>query len=179
MDSSNVIALISAIAATASTLFAGCVWWIVKRTMIHQALLDVQKDYRSPQMQYAVRTLWQFYKEHGKEKLVEKYEEIRDEEQIWILSLDKQERVEAEQSTLHYQRRLVSHFYQHLTALYVNKILPKDIVFSIWSEADLRIIPEILIPIENKLREVLHIPPLGPLDENCSLLVLYKDSKDC
>lgn len=176
---SNFIVLISAIAAAVSALFAAFVWGIAKRTMIHQVLLDVQKDYRSPQMLYAVRTCWEFYGKQGRKKFVEKYEEIRNEEQRWILSLDKQKRIEAEQSTLHYQRRLVSHFYQHLASLYVNKILPKKIVYSIWSETDLRIIPEVLIPIENKLREVLHTPPLEPLDESCSLSVLYRESKDC
>jgi hypothetical protein len=177
MNTLDVIAFISAIAAIASALFARCVWRIVKKTMIHQALLDVQKDYRSAQMLYAVKTLWQFYEEHGKQKIVKEYEEIRVEEQKRISLLDKQKRIEAEQSTLHYQKRLVSHFYQHLAALYVNKILPKDIVFSIWSEADLKIIPDILIPIENKLREVLHKPPIEPLNENCNLLVLYRDSR--
>jgi len=179
MNTSNVIALVSVIAAIASALFAGWVWWIAKRTMIHQALLDVQKDYRSPQMQYAVRTLWDFYRMYGKDKFVEEYDKKRKEEDNWVSDQERQKRIEFEQATLHYQRRLVSHFYQHLAALYVNGILPKGIVYSNWSEADLRIILEILIPIENKLREVLFKPPLEPLDNNCSLMVLYRDSKDC
>lgn len=185
MDSSYVPLVISAIAATAaivSAVFVCFYWRVAKRAMIHQALLDVQKDYRSPQMLYAVRTLWQFYREHGKGKFVEKYEEIRRSEEQWISTLDKQKRLEAEQTTLHYLRRLVSHFYQHLAALYVNGILPKAAVYEGWSEADLRIIPEILVPIENDLLKALHTPPLEPLDENCSLLVLYRDSKrstDC
>lgn len=149
-----------------------------KRILMHQSLLYLQKDYLLPQMFYAVRTLWEFYREYGKEKFVVKYEEIRDEERRWILSMDKQKRIEAEQTTLHYQRRLVSQFYNQLATLYINGVLPKDIVYANWAEADLRIIPEVLVPIENKLREVLHEPPLGPLDENCSLLVLYRDSEN-
>jgi len=149
-----------------------------KRILIHQSLLSLQKDYRSPQMLYAVRTLWDFYREHGTEKFVEKYEKIREEELKWILTIDRQNRIEAEQTTLHYQRRLVSHFYNQLATLYVNNVLPKDIVYRNWSEADLSIIPEILIPIENKLREVLYKSPLPPLDENSSIMVLYRGSKD-
>lgn len=178
MDIANVIALVSGIGAILSGAFATLVWRSAKRRMIHEALLDVQKDYRSPQMLYAVRTLWDFYREH-KEKLVETYEEIRNEEERWVSSLDRQERIKAEEHTLHHQRRLVSHFYQHLASLYLSKILPRDILYRNWSEPDLRIIPQILIPIENKLREVLFTPPLKPLDESCSLLVLYRDSKDC
>ena len=178
MNIPNVIALVSAIAAIASVLFAGRVWRIAKRTMIHQALLEIQKDYSTPQMQYAVRTLWDFYREHGKANFVEEYDKKRKEDDKWVSGQERQKRIEFEKATLHYQRRLISHFYQHLAALYINKILPKGIVYSNWSEADLRIIPEILIPIENKLREVLFELPLEPLDNNCSLIILYRDSKN-
>lgn len=150
-----------------------------RKALMHQSLLFLQQKYLSPEMLYAVGTLWDFYREYGKERFVKKYEEIRKEEQIWVTSIDKQKRIEAEQSTLHYQRRLVSQFYNQLATLDVNGVLPKDIVYRNWSEADLRIIPEILIPIENKLREVLHQPSLPPLDENSSLMVLYRGSKDC
>lgn len=168
---------IAIVVAAAAAGFIYFQWRVARKAMLHHALLDVERDYRSPEMLYAVRTLWQFYKEHGREALVEKYDEIRKREEQWVSSLGKQKRLEAEQATLHYQRRLVSHFYRHLAALCVNDILPRDIVYSKWSEADLTIIPEILIPIENHLRKVLHTPPLEPLDENCSLLVLYEDSK--
>lgn len=176
--SASIFNMLMAMAAIGSAIFAGCVWRIVKKTMIHQALLDVQKDYRSPQMLYAVRTLWEFHKTHGKQKLVEKYEETRRREEEWVSGLNQEKRIEAEQSTLHCQRRLVSHFYEHLAALYVNRIIPKGVVYKIWSEPDLRIIPDVLIPIENQLRKVLYTPPLGPLDENCNLLILYRDSKN-
>jgi len=52
--------------------------------------------------------------------------------------------------------------------------LPKKTLFGYWSEADLRIIPEILVPIENKLRQVSQNPPL---DNQSNLLILYRDSK--
>lgn len=151
---------------------------VQKTILIHQSLLHLQKEYLSPHMLLAIRTLWDFYRQYGRENFVEKYMEIRAEEHEWILSLDKQKRIEAEQATLHYQRRLVSQFYTQLATLYVNKVLPKDILFKAWSEADLRIIPDILIPIENKLREVLHRPPVPLLDENSNLMALYKDSKE-
>jgi len=50
------------------------------------------------------------------------------------------------------------------------------LVHKIWSNEALRIIPDILVPIENKLREVLYTPPKGPLDKDFDLLVLYRDS---
>ena len=54
-------------------------------------------------------------------------------------------------TTLHHKRRVVSHFYLHLANLYVNKILPKDVLYVGWSRGDLAIIPDILLPIELKL----------------------------
>ena len=75
--SSSIFNLLLSIAAIGSAIFAGCVWRIVKKTLVHQALMDVQKAYRAPEMLYAVDSLWEFYREQGKEKYVEKYEEIR------------------------------------------------------------------------------------------------------
>ena len=177
--STSVFNIIMAMAAIGSAIIAYCIWRTTKKTMNYQALVDVRKDYSSPQIFYAVKTLRKFYETHGKETFVEKYEEVREQDEKRISALKEGERIESEQYTLHYQRRIVSHFYQHLAALCKHKIIPRDIVKAEWSEADLRIIPEILIPIENKLREVLHTPPLGPLDEDCNLLFLYKDSKSC
>ena len=177
MEVAEIIALVSGVVAIVSALFAGFVWRIAHRTMIHQALEDVQKDYRSPEMHHAIRALWQLYIQFG-DNLANEYDNIRQHEDSWIFSLpNERDRIEAERVTLHYQRRLVSHFYKHLAALYVNKVIAKDVLFSIWSEVDLRIIPQILVPIENKLREVLREEPLPPLDENSNLLILYRDSK--
>jgi hypothetical protein len=176
MSCSDIIAISIAFAAA---VFAGLAWWNARQTMRHHLISELRKDYLSPQLHHAVKTLWQFYEECG-ENFVEKYEEKRKEEEEWLSNLNRLEMIKAEQSTLHYQRRLLSHFYQYVATLYLDKILPKGIVFKTWSESDLRIIPEVIVPIENKLREVLHTPPLPPLDEkNYSPLVLYRDSRDC
>jgi len=186
MNIPNVIAIIIALLAAA---FAGLSWWNARQTTFHHVLADIRKDYLSPQMGYAVKTLWQFYNDCKKdgEDFVEKYCRILKEDKSRLSSLEEQQRVEAERSTLHYQRRLVSHFYQYVAALYANnKRLLRGIVFRTWTEKDLRIIPNIIIPIEIKLREVIQTPPLQPFDENAldkkdSLLVLYRlyrDSKE-
>jgi hypothetical protein len=171
----DIIAIIISVGALAVAILS---WLNSRRTTLHHILEDIRKDYRSPEMHSAVKRLWQFYRLWGKD-FVQRYEETRQEDEKQIPSLSAQNRIEAERNTLHYQRRLVSHFYQYVAALYVNGILPKGIVAKTWSEADLKIIPEILVPIENKLREVLNTPPLPPLNErNFSPLVLYKDLKD-
>lgn len=182
MNLSSIIALIisvvSAAAAFGSVIFARRVWRVAKKTMIHQVLMDIQKDYSSPQMFYAIKTLKQFYKEHVKDNFVDKYESIRMEDEARISNLQEHERVQAQQYTLHYQRKIVTSFYDHLASLYKSEILPKSLVMTKWSESDLRIIPEIIIPIENKLRETLHEPPLAPLPDDCNLWLLYRASQN-
>lgn len=163
--------------ALASAIFTLLLWLHQRKSMFHQALMDVQKEYRSAEMLYAVRELWNFYRTHPKDELVKEYERIRLEDEQRISALDKLDRLKHERNTLHYYRRLVSHFYHHLGALLINGILPRDIIFRSWSESDLRIIPEILVPIENNLRAVLHEPPKRPLDEKHPLVFLYEQAR--
>lgn len=170
-----VISFIMVVAAVASAIFAGTVWLTARKAMLHQALLDVQRNYRSGEMQYAIRTLWDFYKKEGKKNFVEKYEAIRREDEQRISALPPEDRLRAEQATLHYQRRLVSHFYQHLASLHINGVLSRKILYTGWSERDLRIIPEVIVPIESRLPRELSGSP--PLDENSPLIILYRDSK--
>jgi len=180
MDISGTAIFISSLAV----IFTGLIWWNARQATFYRLLADIRKDYLSPQMHYAVKTLWQFYREH-QENFVERYEEIRQEDEKRISSLEERQRVEAEQSTLHYQRRLVSHFYQYVAALYANnKRLLRGIIFKTWTEEDLRIIPNIIIPIEIKLGQVIQTPPRQPVDEHnlldslSALYRLYKDSKE-
>ena len=143
----SVVALVIAVVAA---MFAGLAWWNAKKTTLHHILEDIRKDYRSPEMYHAVKTLWQFYREceDNHENFVEKYDELRKIDENRISGLEERQRVEAEQTTLHYQRRLVSHFYQYVAALRANGVLPKGIVYKTWTEENLRIIPNIIIPIE-------------------------------
>jgi len=176
MDTLGIIAILIALAAA---VFAGLTWWNSKQTMRHHIIEDIRKDYRSLEMHHAVKTLWQFYKDCNKDEkdFVGEYLKILDKDEKKLSNLEEHQRVEAERSTIHYQRRLVSHFYQYVAALYDNKILTGDIVFKTWAEEDLRIIPNIIIPIEIKLHEIIHTQPLQPINvENLpsSLSVLYK-----
>ena len=172
------MSVLAIIISAVAVLFAWLTWQTAKRTMFHHVLEDIRKDYRSPEMHHAVKTMRDLYRTH-RDNFVEEYEKRRKKDDERISNLAEEKRVEAEAGTIHFQRRLVSHFYQYVAALYLNHILPKDLVFKTWSESDLRIIPEIIVPIETKLREVLNESPLPPLDEkNFPPLVLYSDSKD-
>lgn len=177
MSIPDIIALTSAIIALLAALFAFLAWRSTYQALIHQVLEDTQSDYRSPEMLFALTRLKDFYTEHGKDKFVEEYLKVRDEEHKWVMSQEKHTMIDFEKSTLHYQRRLVDHFFWHLSTLYVNGALPKRVIYGYWEEAVLRIIPDILVPISNKLRQVDYDPPLAPLSDKDTLIILYKDSK--
>lgn len=145
----SVIALIVSLAAA---VFAGFAWWNARQMRLYQTLHDLQMEYRSGEMMDAVRTLWWQY-EHVK----------RDESKLMAL-YEEEYTKQAGPGSLHYKRRLVTHFYQHVAALYDKGMLPKEIVFEIWSEKDLRVIPNILIPIEIKIGEMLKTPEAMPRD---------------
>jgi hypothetical protein len=182
MDILSIIAIIVSIFAV---IVAFLSWNNSKRTTLHHVLEDIRKDYRSPEMHHAVKTLWEFYRDCQSkgEDFVEKYFQILKNDNQRLSSLKENEKIKAERDTLHYQRRLVSHFYQYVASLYVNKILPGKVIFKAWIEDDLRIIPNIIIPIEKRLPEIIKTPKYQPINNQdipwwlSPLFRLYIDSK--
>jgi hypothetical protein len=59
--------------------------------------------------------------------------------------------------TLHYRRRIIKEFYNSLAGLYELKALPREVIYTYWSAAELKIIPEILIPLETAVARELRI----------------------
>lgn len=55
-------------------------------------------------------------------------------------------------NNLHLQRRFVSHFYHQKADLHMNKVIPRKVLFRVWTKGDLSIIPEIIIPLENAIK---------------------------
>jgi hypothetical protein len=142
---------------------------------IHQVLVDILMDYRSPEMLLAVRTLWDLWRS-DRDGFVERYETQRKREADAIAALPPEKRLEAERASLHFHRRLVSQFYSFVAGLYELGIIPKRILYTHWGEADLRIIPQILLPIEERLGEALGTSPgSGPTLRR--LQKLYDDSR--
>ena len=129
-----------------------------RKTMLHQAFLDIQKDYRSPEMGYALHTLFNFYRDECNEDtktLKKKYKKIFLEEEKKMKEIELKDRIEFSKNAFDYQRRLVTHFYAHLADLYRVKILSKEDIFDYWDWYKLRIIPNIIIPLDEGLNEIL------------------------
>jgi ABC-type multidrug transport system fused ATPase/permease subunit len=119
---------------------------------IHQALATALLEYRSIEMFAAVKHLWTFHRAH-RDGLENAYERIKKEDEDRIASLPEKERLAAEALTLHYRRQLVSRFYQFLAGLVNEEIVPEKLVYRYWNRGQLRIIPQVLEPIEKILDE--------------------------
>ena len=120
----NLILAISLVVAIFALGISCYLYVVTRRNLIYQVLVKLQMEYRSPEMLHAISTLWRFYREEcwkNEKVLVRKYEKYYRIEQFEVDGLEKLERIEALKTTLDHQRRLVSHFYQHLAAIYANK----------------------------------------------------------
>ena len=121
---SHIAAVVSAVAAIAAVVLA---LYIPRRILINQLYADLVSAYRSPQMGYAVLSLFAFYNEcQGNPELIkEKYGERYNAEIKSGLGTPRRERPFAPDETLHFQRRLVAHFYWDLARLHLDKKFPR------------------------------------------------------
>jgi hypothetical protein len=120
----------------------------------HHVLVAVLQEFRSAEMMLALNALWKFRREHG-DQFVQDYLERwrRDDERI--AQLPAEDQLRALHATLHYQRRVVKEFYNLLAGLYELKLFPKEVLYTYWNEAELSIIPKILIPLETAVAKEL------------------------
>jgi hypothetical protein len=148
---------------------------VSQQTMFHKALIDVQGDYGSPELGSAIRSLWDLYdkslKEIGYVKkrsltktemkrlrvfIQDKYEKIykRMENEI-----DRMEnwgkKLEVYKNSFDNQRRIISHYYSHLYDLINVGIIERKMIYSGWSKYQLDTVEFILIPLEEKLKDII------------------------
>ena len=139
---------------------------------VHQALSTALLEYRSIEMFTAVKHLWTFHRDH-RDNLVTEYLRITKEDDDRIAALPETERLAAEAVTLHYRRQLVSRFYQFLSGLVHEEIVPQSLVYTYWNRGQLRIIPEVLEPIE-KVLDISY--NLGESNKGQMMRKLYDES---
>ena len=192
----ELILVISPIIAIIAAAIAYYLYVVTRKNLNYQILVKLQMEYRSPEMLYAISTLWDFYRDdcnEDEETLMKKYGEKYDEEKVILKKVvlkkveetyykeiqnhgePREKTTDFVKTTLHNQRRLVQMFYEHLATLTTNNIIPKKIVYEIWPEETLEIIPLIIIPMAKKLAEKTDTKPP---DETSKLYQLYIDSKD-
>src|SRR5688572_6381355 len=132
MSASDVIAGLSLLVAALSALYARHAWSSTRQAMLQQALVDLHATYSSPEMLDAVRSLWAFCRQYGKDGLVTEYARQWEADGKALDARPAEQRLEFLKTTLHHKRRVVSHFYHHLAHLYVNNIMPGKVLYSSW-----------------------------------------------
>lgn len=141
-----------------AAITAGLIFWsaiISRKTLKHQRLSILRKEYRDKEMDYALTVISDF-KGISDENTVERYEKapVGDKDTC---------------------RRKVSHFFKELADLYADHVLrPKKFLFNIWPEPDLRIIKEVIIPIDDSIRAK---KGRGKLPKDNNLWKLYIDAE--
>jgi hypothetical protein len=137
-------------------------------------LFDVLQEYQSAEMTLALIALWRFRRDHG-DRFIEAYLETWHHDDEEIAKKPAEEQVEAMRATLHYRRRMVKEFFNLLAGLYELGVLPREVVYTYWNETELRIVPEILIPLETAVaRELRTEKDLGAWFQR--LRRLYEDN---
>ncbi|MEM7246361.1 MAG: hypothetical protein AAF533_13510 [Acidobacteriota bacterium] len=124
----------------------------MKQSSQHEVLVDTLTRYSTPEMLNAVRALWRFHRQHLVD-LVPAYMTRLDQDDERIENEAGLDPIELERTTLHYKRRLVSKFFVLLSGLREIGALPDDLLYAYFPEQDLRIIPDVLSPIDRALAE--------------------------
>ena len=131
-------------------IFAGLAWSLSGRALKYQMLAELMREYARPEMGQSVERLWVFYvcvcfqKENT---LMGQFaERLSDADKLC-----GQNGVEAKEDSVNKARRQVSHFYQRMAALHIGRAVPDKVLYRIWTEKTLEIIPKIIIPLEKAL----------------------------
>lgn len=146
----------------------------LRTASLHEVLLGVLRDYRSAEMLQAVTSLWAFQKNHG-EKFVAKYVSDWKQDEHDIPLKPTKEQLSAIQASIHYKRRLVASFYNTVAGMHELKIIPSNVLFTYWSRDDLKIIPEIIIPLSKAISRELQ--QAEETDNTRRLTKLFEDCK--
>ena len=127
---------------------------------------------KRPTVMDAVKTLWDLRRAQAGESMVAEYEEVWKRDDTAWRNADPAARLALIAGTLHYKRRVVSHFYAYLAHLVDLKILPQEVFYKSWSKKDLEIIPQVLVPLGRAVGKALEggdpavLPALQRLYDN-------------
>jgi len=140
----------------------------------HRALIAMHEDYSSSAMLLAIGTLWKLRRDNGDE-FTQVYLKTWKIEEEAVAKIEPSKQLEATAAGLHHRRRIVKLFYDRLAGLYELGVFPRKMIYRYWTRDDLRIIPEVLIPLEQAVAKELGTKPaMDPL--RIRLERLYNDS---
>jgi hypothetical protein len=176
------VSILSMIATAATAVYAAraversrAASQIAEASLRFQVLLPALFEYRSAEMLVAIRALWEFARAHPND-LAGAFKAQRERDQQHLATLKGNEQLAFLRTTLDYHRRQVSQFYGFLTSVYDEGGSQRKWIYTHWGRSDLKIIPEVIVPMEKALGQTIGAPASSiTLDR---LLRLYNDSPE-
>jgi hypothetical protein len=162
MSTDLVISIVTSVIAALSLIGTLIIFNIAKRRENHHNFLERISFYMLPEMLMATQRLREHYRTYGDSNFLDKYIEIMNAENEQMASMPAIDRHDYVLGTLHYQRRLVTHFWRGMSLYIKSDLVPRKAVFNWWTRDDVEIVNKIIIPIENRLAEHLNISILNP-----------------
>jgi hypothetical protein len=152
-----VITVLAGLGAFASGLFALFIWSNSRKTISSQIFHTLLSEFKSPEMLMALRRLYDL-KEHCDNHhidIAEEYRRIMREEDLAIERAKPIDKPHLVQVSLHHQRRIVSNFFYYIHTVLLNNMISRSIVYKYWTMGNIRLIPEVLVPIRYDNSEYL------------------------
>jgi hypothetical protein len=158
------VSLLSLIAAAAAALYAGraleradAANKTAEASLRFQVLVPALTEYRSPEMYIAIRHLWEFAAIDAR-TIEDRFKVQREADNRLIAELERDLAPNFIRTTIDYHRRQVSQFYALLTSIHDEGGHQRKWLYTYWRRRELRIIPEILIPLERALADAITAP---------------------
>ncbi len=114
----------------------------------------------------AIRRLWELHDScfGDPERIRRKYEDFRIRQDKKYEALEGTlEQMTYLETTIHYQRRIITHFYNEMLKAIDIKILPKKYALKFWSLGALEIMPKVIQPISlDNDKELMRLYNMAP-----------------
>lgn len=156
------VALAPPILSFAAFIISICAFSNTRRSERRRFMDSLMTEYQTPQMHLALETIFNLRDRYASDQCHMKrhYQTTlnRDRKKLWSLPTNKQS--EYLMGTLHYHRRVVSHFYQRMHWLIAKQGLKAAEVFDYWDARDTaKLICDVLLPLgvdpESTLRDLV------------------------
>ena len=145
---------------------------IAESAVRFQVLWPALTDYMSTEMYIAVGHLWTFYNKDPS-TLAERYKWQREADIRTANELSGENYSNFVKNTIDHHRRRVGQFYGLLTAIYDEGGHQRKWIYTYWRKRELQVLPNIIIPLEDALTELIKVPASRLSNER--LMKLYED----
>lgn len=135
----------------AGVIFAGLAWSLSGRALRYRMATDLMRDYRDYEMGEAIKTLWDYQRKVGTKQQLEDDFLRRLKKMKKNEGKENKEKEDKYTEVIHKYRRRVAQFYRCMAALHYGRVVPDKLLYDIWHEKTLEIIPKIVIPLETAL----------------------------